>query len=219
MPKKRDYGQFCPVAQTLDVIGDRWTILIVRELLVGPVRYGGLLAALAPIATDVLARRLREMEASGLIVRADSGYDLTDDGEQLTPVLQALARWGTGRLTPPAVAADHSTDFSAARAIQWLILAGRPDDHNVHDIEVVAGDLTVTLASTPGGYRARRGRGAAAEAVVVTDDETLWAVLTSAGRWPAAQASGALTVQGDTALAEHLLAGRLPGQAAELLDV
>lgn len=214
MPKKRDYGQFCPVAQTLDVVGDRWTILILRELLVGPVRYGELLTALAPIATDVLARRLREMEASGLIVAVDGGYDLTGDGEQLTPVLRAMARWGMGRLQPPVAAAD----VTAARAVQWLILAGRSNGRDEHEIEISVGDLTMSVMSAPGGYRARRRASPAAEASVVTDAATLWAVVASAGAWAPARASGALVVTGDEDLAEHLLAGRLPEPASELLE-
>ena len=215
MPKRRDYGQFCPVAQTLDVIGDRWTILILRELLVGPVRYGGLLAALKPVATDVLARRLKEMEGSGLIVAVDGGYALSRDGEELIPVLQAMARWGTGRLKAPVASAD----FTAARAIQWLILSTRSDRRGEHEIEIRVGDLTVSLASTSGGYRARRGPSEDAEASVVTDDATLWAVVAVADRWSAALESGLLVVTGNVKLAERLLAGRLPEPAAELLEL
>ena len=216
MPKRRDYGQFCPVAQTLDVIGDRWTILILRELLVGPVRYGGLLSALAPIATDVLARRLREMRAADLVDAVDGGYELTEAGAQLVPVLQAMAQWGTERLTPPAA----TTDLTAARAIQWLILSNRSGSSDVRLVEIRAGNITVTLTSTPYGYRARRGTvsDATADASVATDDTTLWAVLADRGRWAAARASGDLVVNGDEVVAQRLLAGRLPEPIAELLE-
>ena len=97
----RSYGQYCAVAKSLDVVGDRWTLLVVRELLVGPRRYGDLLAGLAPIATDILASRLRDLEAHGLVHKrtlpkpaSTTVYELTDDGRALEDVINAFARWG-----------------------------------------------------------------------------------------------------------------------------
>lgn len=97
----RSYGQHCAVAKSLDVVGDRWTLLVVRELLDGPRRYRDLLSALAPIATDVLAGRLRDLEASGLVDRralprpaSGATYELTGDGRALEDVINAYARWG-----------------------------------------------------------------------------------------------------------------------------
>ena len=97
----RSYGQHCALAKSLDIVGDRWTLLIVRELLDGPRRYGDLLAALAPIATDMLAGRLRDLESHGLLVKralpkpaSTTVYELTDDGRSLEEVINAFARWG-----------------------------------------------------------------------------------------------------------------------------
>ncbi|MDO3638146.1 winged helix-turn-helix transcriptional regulator, partial [Mycolicibacterium arseniciresistens] len=97
----RSYGQHCAVAKSLDVVGDRWTLLVVRELLDRPQRYGDLLTGLAPIATDMLAGRLRDLERHGLVVKRElpkpaSGtvYELTDHGRALEDVIDALARWG-----------------------------------------------------------------------------------------------------------------------------
>ena len=99
MPKKRPYGQYCPIAQTLDVVGDRWSILIVRELFLGPTRYGELAEALRPISTDVLAKRLRELESTGIIDRSDDGsYVLTAHGTDLAPVLKALGQTALGKV-------------------------------------------------------------------------------------------------------------------------
>ncbi len=102
----RTYDQFCPAARALDVVGDRWTLLIVRELLNrGPCRYTDLRYGLPGIATNLLADRLRELEANGIVVResapppvATSLFRLTPRGEALDSVLQALGRWGLALL-------------------------------------------------------------------------------------------------------------------------
>jgi DNA-binding HxlR family transcriptional regulator len=97
----RSYGQHCALAKSLDLVGDRWTLLIVRELLDRPRRYGDLLSGLAPIATDMLAGRLRDLERNGLVVKRELPrpasvyvYDLTGDGRALEDVINAFARWG-----------------------------------------------------------------------------------------------------------------------------
>lgn len=96
----RTYGQFCAVARALDVVGDRWALLIVRELLICDRRYGDLRAGLPGIATNMLADRLRSLEASGIVERveptppiATALYRLTDRGLALDGVLRELARW------------------------------------------------------------------------------------------------------------------------------
>jgi DNA-binding HxlR family transcriptional regulator len=106
---KRSYDQYCPVAEALDVVGDRWALLIVRDLLTGPLRYRDLQARLSGIPPNILATRLRELEAAGLVQRrelpppaARTVYELTADGRGLEPVVRSLARWGMRRLAPPA---------------------------------------------------------------------------------------------------------------------
>jgi DNA-binding HxlR family transcriptional regulator len=94
----RSYGQYCGLARSLDAVGDRWSLLIVRELLLGPLRYGELSAALGAIATNLLADRLRSLEASGVVERrlGEAGgvaYALTPWGEQLREAVEALVRW------------------------------------------------------------------------------------------------------------------------------
>ncbi|MGC5034697.1 winged helix-turn-helix transcriptional regulator [Streptomyces sp. DT190] len=105
MPPRRSYDQYCSAARALDVVGDRWTLLIVRELLAGPRRYTDLHADLPGVSTDVLASRLRDMERDGLATRrrlpppgAASVYELTARGRELLPVLQALGEWGQDEL-------------------------------------------------------------------------------------------------------------------------
>ncbi|MFD5201094.1 winged helix-turn-helix transcriptional regulator [Streptomyces sp. NPDC058375] len=119
--RRRSYDQFDATARALDSVGDRWTLLIVRELLGGPRRYTDLHADLPGVSTDVLASRLKDMEQSGLALRrklpppsAASVYELTEHGHGLLPVLTALAAWGA-----PALAERGPTD--AVRA-HWFAL-------------------------------------------------------------------------------------------------
>ena len=105
----RSYGQYCGVAKALDVIGDRWTILIIRELLIrGACRYTDLRNGLPGIAANLLSDRIRELESAGLIRREDAPppvaatvFQLTEAGEQLYPVLDAIGRWGIRYMIEP----------------------------------------------------------------------------------------------------------------------
>jgi DNA-binding HxlR family transcriptional regulator len=99
---RRSYRQACNIARSLDLTGDRWTLLVVRELLTGPKRYGDLLASLSGIGTNLLATRLRQLEADGLLdherapgMRKTQVYHLTEQGRWLEPVLMELVRFGT----------------------------------------------------------------------------------------------------------------------------
>jgi DNA-binding HxlR family transcriptional regulator len=121
MPR-RSYHQYCGLARALDVVGERWTLLIVRNLLLGPQRYSELLRTLPGITTNLLAKRLQEMEAERLIERAPDGtaggtYRLTDLGRSLEPAVHALGTWGWHRLGRPG-ARD-------TRNIDWLFVAMR----------------------------------------------------------------------------------------------
>ena len=106
----RSYGQYCSVAKALDVIGDRWTLLVIRELLPqGPCRYTDLKNGLPGIATNLLSDRLRELEAAGLVRREEAAppvattlFRLTEAGAGLEPVLDALGAWGIRYMAQPA---------------------------------------------------------------------------------------------------------------------
>lgn len=98
---RREYGQTCSVAGALDRIGERWSLLIVRELLLGPLRFSDLARAVGGPPTDVLTKRLRDLEGDGIILRRELGtpatgvvYALTDLGRELDPLLLELGRWG-----------------------------------------------------------------------------------------------------------------------------
>src|SRR5258708_10987729 len=106
----RSYGEYCSIAKALDVVGDRWTLLIIRELLIrGACRYTDLKDGLPGIATNLLSDRIRELESAGLIRREDAPppvattlFHLTDTGTELQPVLDAIGRWGVRYMIEPA---------------------------------------------------------------------------------------------------------------------
>jgi len=119
------YSQYCPIACSLGLVGERWTLLIVRELMHGPKRYTDLLDGLHGIGTNILAARLKELEAAGLVERrklpppaASSVYELTQTGQNLRPVLHELARFGARLMGPPPLDAldpgwlVHALDLS-----------------------------------------------------------------------------------------------------------
>ena len=102
------YDQYCPVAHALDLVGERWALLVVRELMHGPKRYTDLAESLPGIGTNILASRLRDLEAAGIVEKrtlpppaASRVYQLTSYGHELRPVMRELALWGARSLGPP----------------------------------------------------------------------------------------------------------------------
>jgi DNA-binding HxlR family transcriptional regulator len=102
------YEQYCPMAHALDLVGDRWALLVIRELMHGPKRYTDLVEHLHGIGTNILASRLRDLERNGVVVRrtlpppaASKVYELTDYGRELKPAMRELAIWGARSLGPP----------------------------------------------------------------------------------------------------------------------
>ena len=111
----------CPIASTLDILGDKWTLVVVRDLLLGKSRYGEFLNSPEGISTNILADRLKALENAGLVSKAPSGssetrnaYTLTEKGEALLPVLQEMCRWGNrflpGTWVPPAFFMERRID-------------------------------------------------------------------------------------------------------------
>ena len=167
--RMKTYAQYCAVARSLDLVGDRWVLLIVRELLSqGPCRFTDLRDGLPGIATNLLAARLKEMEENGLITHAEAAppiatglYQLTERGQQLQPVIAALVEWGLPMM-PVAIAGEavHGT---------WLGLLGQL---RLRDTQPAQGPLTIAidtdeapvhLVSRDRAFEIRRGRPAAAD--------------------------------------------------------
>src|SRR5919106_4447864 len=108
MARRRTYGDRCGIARALDLVGERWALLVVRELLLGPKRFTDLREGLPHVSPDVLSQRLRELEEDGIVRRAKLPppgaarvYELTERGRELEPVILELGRWGSGAPFPP----------------------------------------------------------------------------------------------------------------------
>src|SRR5581483_6905736 len=136
---RRSYNQYCSVARALDVVGERWTLLIVRDLLLGPRRYKDLLESLPGIGTNLLADRLKELEHEGIVRRTvlpppagSTVYELTETGQELEPVIAAMGRWGARFLGAPRSADRFPTSayFVALRVLfQPEAAAGRNESY------------------------------------------------------------------------------------------
>ncbi|MFJ9363800.1 winged helix-turn-helix transcriptional regulator [Nocardia sp. NPDC101769] len=144
---RRSYDHYCTVSRALDIVGDRWNLLVVRELCSGPRRYSDLFADLPGISTDVLAARLKDLERDGILTKRRVGpragtavYELTDSGAALRPVLDSLSAWGAAQLGE-----QRATD--AVRA-HWFAL---PLGHAVAEL-VPAGTVTVRIGETAFHY-------------------------------------------------------------------
>ena len=153
MPSPLAYQSFCPAGAALNVVGERWALLVVRDLLLGPRRYSELLSGLGGIGTDILAARLRTLQEHGVVRQVGAGrsqrYELTESGRALQPVLRELSRWGADRLRLPA---DPSQIPTRVPLTSLLIGATglprqangvyevRVDDEAVH-VEVTAGQV------------------------------------------------------------------------------
>lgn len=174
---KRDYGQFCGLAAALNVIGERWTLLVVRELLVGPTRFTELIDNLPGIGPNLLTDRLRTLVEEGLVeqqpVPGDGRarqYALTAVGTELAPAVLALARWGLQFL--------DETDSSGATRARWGFLAVQamvredrvPDVDEVYEFRVA--DQTFTIAVASGAVTFGLGPAAAADLTIECDTDT-----------------------------------------------
>ncbi|MFF9813598.1 winged helix-turn-helix transcriptional regulator [Streptomyces sp. NPDC014006] len=205
---RRSYDQYCSAARALDVVGDRWTLLIVRELLAGPRRYTDLHADLPGVSTDVLASRLKDMEQGGLATRrrlpppgAAFVYELTPRGRQLLPVLQALGTWGEAELgerRPTDAVRAHWFALPLLRAIDGAGLVEVGLEEGVFHLRAGAEEGPVYGDGTaPGEPDAR----------LVMDSATCTAL--SRGETSLAEAirAGRVEVTGDGALAKELREG------------
>jgi DNA-binding HxlR family transcriptional regulator len=216
----RSYGQYCAVAKALDVVGDRWTMLIIRELVIqGPCRYTDLQHGLPGIATNLLADRLRELEDAGLVRRqaapppvATTLFHLTDDGLELGPVLDELGRWGTRFMADPS---GDEADFRS----HWLAF---PVAEFLHDrdpagapvaIELRTGDQPAVIEAAGGEIRVRLGAAAAPDLVLDGAPRVILGVLTRQITMAEARRMG-LRTSGDPKALRRLQPGAGPRAAA-----
>ena len=161
----RTYGQYCAIAKALDVVGDRWTLLVVRELMLrGPCRYTDLRNGLPGVATNLLAERLRDLEEAGVVSREEAPppiattlFRLTPRGEELAPVLRGLLDWGM----PLMVEGPAPGDVFKGQWMEWpveALLADRDPEAPPVRIQVLADGEAALLETSEGSVRLALGR-------------------------------------------------------------
>jgi DNA-binding HxlR family transcriptional regulator len=190
----RSYGDPCGIARALDVVGERWALLIVRELLLGPKRFSDLRTALGA-SPNVLTQRLGELEAGGVVQRRSSGgalYELTDWGRELHPILLRLGRWGArsshrpeGALTLDALMAALETTFVPERATELRASYELRLGDERFSVEIERGTIAITRANAK-----------QPDAVIETDPDTLRELVFGARKL----AGAPLEIRGDARL-------------------
>ncbi|MBY8875696.1 winged helix-turn-helix transcriptional regulator [Micromonospora sp. PLK6-60] len=211
----RSYGDFCGVARALSAVGERWALLVVRELLLGPKRFSDLSRALPTLSQNVLSQRLRELEQAGVVTRRLLGppagarvYELTPRGRDLEDTLLALGTWGSRQPLPPT--GQLSVD-ALMLALRTTYDPGRAGGLHAHvDLRVAADRFDVEVG--PDGVHITRGTAARPAAGVRADVPTLLAVLFGGRPVDDAVAAGDLELHGDRDVAARFL-GCFPGPA------
>ncbi|MFT2015100.1 winged helix-turn-helix transcriptional regulator [Streptomyces sp. 796.1] len=209
MATKRSYHDACGTAHALDLVGERWALLVVRELLLGPKRYSDLRADLPGISSNVLSHRLDELEEAGVVLRrtlpppaSSRVYELTEWGLELEPIIRDLGRWGArspshprdAHLSPASLVLSLQTNFDpeAAGGVQASYEL-RMGQHSFH-ATVENGALEVDRASD-----------AAADATIEGTPEALASVIYGGRHLTDAARTSDLTVDGDLTAVERFL--------------
>lgn len=194
---RKRYDQYCPIAHALDLVGDRWALLVVRELMHGQKRYTDLAGSLSGIGTNVLAARLKELEAAGIVARrtlpppaASRVYELTGYGKELRPAMRELALWGARSLGPPT-AEDELFPGWLENALDVVLAPLAPDG----SYEFRVGDEVASLVDG----EARSGQATDPDVVIEGDAKGVYHFLVD-------RTADEVTVTGDRALVDALLA-------------
>jgi DNA-binding HxlR family transcriptional regulator len=210
MASKRTYGDRCGVARALDLVGERWALLVVRELLLGPKRFTDLRAGLPHVGPDVLAQRLRDLEQSGLVRRGTlpppAGsriYELTERGRELEPVVIALGRFGSVAPFPPG---EAGIGVDAVVIALKSLFAPAAADGMAATYELRLGEQRFRLDVADGRIEIARGSAPAPDATLETDPGTLASVLWHGRKLDEARRAGDHAIGGDRAAVTRLLA-------------
>ncbi len=198
---RKSYDQYCPVAHALDLIGERWSMLIVKNLMHGPKRYTDLVEYLPGIGTNILAARLKALEQCGVIAKrklpppaASRVYELTDYGRSLKPVMRELALWGAKSLGPPTDA-DELFEGWLANAVDTMLGPYATEG----TIEFHVGDEIATLADGA----AVPGAGEDPDLVVTAKPEGMYHLLIE-------HRIDGLKLEGDSSLLERIVDAAAP---------
>jgi DNA-binding HxlR family transcriptional regulator len=181
MARKRPHRDGCGIAHSADLLGQRWALVVVRELLLGPKRFTDIRTGIPDISPNVLGQRLRELEASGIVRRRKlpppasvQVYELTEWGRELEPAVLALGRWASR-------APDFPSDAGMGADSAVLAMKAAFDSEALDGLGATyglqLGDAAFVLEVSDGEFRARRGEAEAPDAVIRTDPDTLAAVV------------------------------------------
>jgi DNA-binding HxlR family transcriptional regulator len=204
----RTYGDACAVARALDRVGERWALLVVRELLLGPKRFTDLRAGLLNLSPNVLGQRLRELEQAGVVKRgklpppaAARIYELTDWGYELEPVVLALVRWGSR--SPPLANVAASVDSLMLRLKALFDPAASAGLSARYELRLGEHRFRVRIADR--GFELTRGTADRPDAVIKTDPRTLLALLRNDVQLDRALRSRDVTIEGDRSAVARFL--------------
>lgn len=209
--KHRSYNHYCGLAYALDRIGERWTILLIRELVAGPRRFTDLLDGLPGISTNLLSERLKELEQQGLILRrtlpppaGSTVYELTAVGQALEPTLLELGKWGSQFVPPEPAGASVLHAGSYALTLKTFF---RPEQaqqsSETYELHVDQDVLQVRVAD--GQLQVRQGEAPHADAIFHTDIGTYLGLLQRAIAPDAAITAGQIRIEGDPAALARFL--------------
>lgn len=205
---ERSYDQYCALALSLDRIGDRWTLLIIRELLLGPRRFSELRHGLPGIATNLLTERLRRLESDGIVARREGRYDLTDAGRALEPVVHAFVRWGGRWMTGRAKGTTFRPPWLA---VAMKALVRPPTARTELTVELRVDGEPITIVWRPAGLEIAVGPADRPDVVLSADPETVIGIVAGATRVRDAVATGRATAIGERSAVrelERLFSGR-----------
>ncbi len=206
MPR-RSYQQACSLARALDAVGERWTLLVVRELLLGPLRYGEIHDRLPGMGTNLLADRLKTMEKIGLVERtpADNGHrwSLTEAGRGLEPALMELIRWAMKTRLPSRSGEINRPEWDLV-AMKALYRKGPGVDTDGR-YQLVLNGVPAILEVRDGQLDVHCGRAEAPAAVIGMDSATGWQLATGSLTQAQALRDGRLTIHGERERAARLL--------------
>ena len=203
----KSYGQFCGLARALDLVGDRWNLLIVRQLLVAPARYGELLAGLPGIATNLLSARLRDLHSAGIIRREAASdanavvYSLTEWGARLRDPIEGLVRWSEPLMIP----GQGSDTFQ----IEWFMVAlpallrGKQSSRKTLNVGFAIDDSIVEVRASGAGIEVRFHDGSTLDAILRA--EPLIALGLAAGTLSLSDVGDDVLVEGDETALRALL--------------
>jgi DNA-binding HxlR family transcriptional regulator len=218
MAKRRTYGDRCGIARALDVVGERWALLVVRELLLGPKRFTDLRTGLPHVSPDVLAQRLRELEQDGVVRRrtlappaGSKVYELTDRGRGLEPVILALGRWGTSEPFPPG---DARLGPDSAVIALLTVFNPAAADGLAATYELRFDDQVFRARVADGRIEFARGTAQDPDATIETNPATLAEVLWRGRRLADAERADDMAIEGNRrAVTRFLRLFRVPNSA------